>query len=243
MLRRLGALLAVAALAVAGCADTADDAPADTAQTPRAAPGTPTSTPTPEPSPTPTPTRAVLSASSCTQLNAAVQGAKALNPDPEVVLPALDGAREGVPEELIPNVDMVAESVRAHLDDVAAMEGLVDPLELEVPSELVAACAGADIDLADVPYPVATVPEICVELHRISQYQDLQGLELIIDVSLRRARTYTPAEIEPGVRAFSDRVETVWDGERPPESADDEAARLALGDRCEQEGWILLQPA
>lgn len=239
--RRLGPLLAVAALALAGCAGAADDAPAETAPAPRAEPGTPTSTPTPEPSPTPA--RAVLSAASCTQLDAAVRGAKALNPDPGSVLPALDGAREGVPEELVPEVDMVAESIRAHLDEVVTMDGFVDPLELEVPPELVRACAGADIDLAEVPYPVATVPEICVELHRISQYQDLQGLEQIIDFSLRRARTYTPEEIEPGVRAFSDRMENVWDEERPPESAEDEAARLALGERCEQEGWILLQPA
>ncbi|HLT84977.1 MAG TPA: hypothetical protein VKZ83_12155 [Phototrophicaceae bacterium] len=236
--RRLGPLLAACALALAGCGATGGDTP--DATPPAVASPEPTATTA---APTPTPTGEALADGTCAQLHAAVQGAKALAPEREPVLAALEAVTADVPAELADELGTVEEEVRAHLDEVVATEGFVDPVELDVPADLAAACAATGTDLADVPYPTATVAEICVELHRISQYQDLEGLDLVIDFSLRRARTYTPAEIEPGVRAFSDRMETVWDEERPPESAEDEAARLALGERCEQEGFILLQPS
>lgn len=241
---RLGALLAAAALALAGCSGSAEEAPAPTDTTQPTPSRSATTTPEPAtPTPEPTPSAVGMSDAACAQLYSAIESAMALNPDRDAVIPTLDAAAEAVPPELRTDFEVVDRDIRAHLDEVDATEGFVDPVELEIPASLVAGCAAAEVDLGDVPYPVASVPEICVELHRISQYQDLEGLEIVVDYSLRRARTYTPAEIEPGVRAFSDRMETVWDEERPTESAEDEAARLELGERCDEEGWLLLQPS
>src|SRR5690606_3667224 len=107
---------------------------------------TPPAVASPEPTattaaPTPTPTGEALADGTCAQLHAAVQGAKALAPEREPVLAALEAVTADVPAELADELGTVEEEVRAHLDEVVATEGFVDPVELDVPADLAAACA------------------------------------------------------------------------------------------------------